>query len=143
MGELREAERLGSCSGIWVLEPTPRRIFVFWDLEPIWLEQISRHYASPWQELGYYLLVADAAHSMRALSLGAEDRKAYVDLDRPLGQGWVEWGIWANDRPHLVILRTKAPGHQAGPDRRWTRFDGYGEARPFASSLVGRDGGKK
>ncbi len=103
----------------------------------------ATHYASPWQELGYYLLVADAAHSMGALRLGAEDRQAYVDLDRPLGQGWVEWGIWVNDRPHLVILRTKAPGQPVGRGRRWTEFDGYGEARPFASSLVGRDGGRK
>lgn len=144
MGERRESERLGQCSGIWILEPTPRRVFVFWDLEPIWLEQISRHYARPWPELDYYLLVADETHSMRALRLGAEVRQTYVDLDRPLGQGWAEWGIWANDRPHLVILRTKASGQQqVGRDLRWTEFDGYGEARPFTSSLVSPVGGKK
>ncbi len=125
---------LGSRSGIWTLTPMPRRLFVFWDIEPIWLEAISRHFSTPWQDLPYY--VGASAEEGRSLAqrVDAEVRHTYVDLDGDFGQGLAEWGIWGKDGPHLVLLRT-AVGLKSGLERHWPEFDGYGESRPFSTPL--------
>ncbi len=122
--------RLGSRSGIWVLQPTPRRLFVFWEIESIWQEQISRHFSVAWNALSYYVMALGRNGSLLAKQVAAEARSVYLDLDQGFEQVSVEWGIWCPKGPHLVILRT-AVGAELEGTARWPEFDGYGEARPF------------
>jgi len=122
--------RLGSRSGIWVLEPTPRRLFVFWEIESIWQEQISRHFSVAWNALSYYVMALGRNGSSLAKQVAAEARRVYLDLDQGFEQVSVEWGIWGPKGPHLVLLRTAVSAEWEGA-ARWPEFDGYGEARPF------------
>ena len=126
-------DRIGHRSGIWLLNTAPGRIFLYWDIESIWLEQVSRHFSTDWNRLAYYAAVGDGAERVVAVRrLSAETRSVYMDLSDADGvAGWAQWGIWAEDRRFLALLRTRSSPFGL-PRWPWSRvFDGYGEARPL------------
>ncbi len=127
-------DRVGHRSGIWLVNTAPGGLFLYWDIESIWLEQVSRHFSTDWNRLDYYAAVGDDAGRVTALRrLTAEMRSVHMNLSNADGvASWAEWGIWADDRRFLVLLRTRsAPSEVRGWP--WSRvFDGYGEARLLA-----------
>lgn len=127
-GNIEEA--LPHQSGIWVLSPIPDRLFACWDVEAIWLDQLSRHFSIDWRDLTYYVAAVAGNGARVQTTVGARDRHAYLDLPAGFELAWAEWGVWAENRPLLVVLRTK---HRRPHERQLEvqNFDGYGEARAF------------
>ncbi len=126
-------DRVGHRSGIWLIHTAPGRIFLYWDIEPVWLKQVSRHFSTDWTRLDYYVAVGDEEGRVETVRrLTAETRSIHLEVPHLDSAGsWGEWGIWANGGRLLILLRT--PGTHFGPSGEpWSAsFDGYGEARPF------------
>jgi hypothetical protein len=135
------ATSLGHRSGIWMLEARPAHLFVFWDIETTWLDILSRHYRIPWDQLAYYVLAQGETGTTTVVPVDAHCRQIFMTLEAGLGHGLVEWGIWGDERPQQVLLRT-ASGPGFGWPERWTEFDGYGQARPFLAAPPSARGGR-
>lgn len=137
--------RLGHHSMILALRVSASRIFLSWDLEPIWIERIDRHYRSAGWDGTAYAQVSGAAGEAIACRLPAGQRSCYLDVSPTFFPRRVEWGLYWSDARRLVILArdlSDAAGRDrtavawdadAGPAAVPADFDGYGPGRRFGA----------
>lgn len=139
--------RLGHHSTILALLVSPSRLFLSWDLEPVWLARIARHYREAgWDGTAYARALGSHGEEVSLRLAAADLHSCYLEISPAFSPRRVEWGLYWSDVRRLAILTrdldgsagvfgesVAAGGVEAGcmPGETFSDFDGYGPGRRF------------